>query len=126
VAQLPADVDLASLVSLATVMLLPITLGGGSNLKTAEALLSGNAIVSTSYALRSFEEFRDLPRLTVADTATEFRAAILRAWQAPLEGPSDAERSRLATLTWDHRTPVMVGAVSELVARRNRLGDRPR
>jgi glycosyltransferase involved in cell wall biosynthesis len=51
----------------ARAVILPKTLPGGSNLKTAEALASGRPVVATSRAFDGFESFRDLPGITIAD-----------------------------------------------------------
>lgn len=69
---------LQNLIFCAHQILLPITQGEGSNLKTAEALLSGKPIVATSISFRGYESFQHLPQVTVADSPTEFKAAISR------------------------------------------------
>ena len=48
-------------------IILPKTLSGGSNLKTAEALASGRPIVATNRAFDGFEGFRDVPGVTIHD-----------------------------------------------------------
>jgi hypothetical protein len=55
---------------------LPIGYGGGSNVKTAEALAAGRPIVATGAAFRGFDEYRSLPSVTLADTPLAFEAAI--------------------------------------------------
>jgi glycosyltransferase involved in cell wall biosynthesis len=70
------DEDLAAVKSLAHEFLLPIGAGGGSNIKTAEALYSGKPVVCTSTALRGFEDYRALPEVIVADSPPKFQAAI--------------------------------------------------
>ncbi len=70
------EARLAGLLGALDVILLPITSGGGSNLKTAEAILSGKKIVGTSYAFREYEQFMDFPNVWVADDAAAFRAAM--------------------------------------------------
>jgi glycosyltransferase involved in cell wall biosynthesis len=95
----PSDADLAAIVQLANSILLPITDGGGSNLKTVEALLSGRPIVGTSFAFRSYEEFKGLERVTIRDSATEFRAAIQRLL-LEAHRPSAAPEARLEQITW--------------------------
>jgi glycosyltransferase involved in cell wall biosynthesis len=67
---------LECLITNASGMLLPITYGGGSNLKTAEALSSGLPIVGTSIAFRGFEEYQDLPQVRIADTPEAFAQAV--------------------------------------------------
>lgn len=73
----PADEELAWLRNGAKGFLLPIDSGGGSNLKTAEALASSSWVVATSTALRSFEDFFDEKGVVVADTPASFQDAML-------------------------------------------------
>lgn len=83
------DAELAGLLAVSDVLLLPIVGGGGSNLKTAEALLSGRPIVGTSFAFRSYEGFVTAPGVRIADSPAEFRAAMLAALASPFPaGPS--------------------------------------
>jgi hypothetical protein len=96
-----SDDDLAALQQAARGTLLPIQYGGGSNLKTAEALVLGKWIVATSTAFRGFESFQSGPGILIADTPGQFRAALLRAMnEAP--PPVDAEEAaRRDALHWD-------------------------
>ena len=92
--------DLVALLGGAAVVLLPITSGGGSNLKTAEAIYSGRPVLATPHALRGYGEAAHWPTITVADTAEGFR----RELRALLDGstpvlPDDYERIR-AEVTW--------------------------
>jgi hypothetical protein len=59
--------------------MLPITTGGGSNLKAAEAILSGRKIVATQYAFRGYEEYLELPNIYLADAEPEFKKSLLQA-----------------------------------------------
>lgn len=52
-------------------IMLPVWEGGGTNLKTAQALLTGKPIVSTSYAFRGFEEYQNGPGIYISDSAAE-------------------------------------------------------
>ncbi|MDR1032762.1 MAG: hypothetical protein LBL84_01975 [Candidatus Nomurabacteria bacterium] len=70
---------LQGIIDFSDVILLPITEGGGSNLKTAEAIVSGKKIVATSKAFRSFEKFKALPWVSIVDKPSEFRSAIIDA-----------------------------------------------
>lgn len=91
------DEALAALKALASVFVLPIFEGGGSNIKTSEALLSGRTVIASPVSLRGFDRYLQLPELMVADE----RAAWLRALtdvllrpEAPI-APVDALRSSL-------------------------------
>ena len=57
------DEDLAAVKTLAHGFLLPILHGGGSNIKTAEALYSGAYVLGSEAAFRGFEDLLDLPEV---------------------------------------------------------------
>ena len=97
----PSDGDLEALKRGAHVVLLPIQFGGGSNLKTAEAIASGKWVVATSTALRGFEAFRNARGILVADTPSEFRAAIVKALASPPLQLAPAEIEARETVYWD-------------------------
>lgn len=73
------EVDRAELDALllgAAVILLPITTGGGSNLKTAEAIFSGRPALATPHALRGYGDAARWPTISVADTPDAYRCAL--------------------------------------------------
>jgi glycosyltransferase involved in cell wall biosynthesis len=67
--------DLNKLIASASVILLPIPYGGGSNLKTAEAICSGRPIVGTTKSFREFESFTNSRNTIVADDIDDFKEA---------------------------------------------------
>lgn len=67
---------LSALLHVADQIILPIVEGGGSNLKTAEALLADKRIVATAKSFRSYEKYLELPNIIIADTPPEFRQAM--------------------------------------------------
>ena len=67
--------DLNKLIASANVILLPIPYGGGSNLKTAEAISSGRPIVGTVKSFREFDNFINSRNTVVADDIDDFREA---------------------------------------------------
>ncbi|MDE7255883.1 MAG: glycosyltransferase, partial [Helicobacter sp.] len=86
---------LIALLARANVILLPLTLGGGSNLKTAEAIVANRPVVATSLAIRGFEFARNLTNFAIADTQEQFIAALQAAFaktQPPL--PKDEQNLR--------------------------------
>lgn len=97
----PSDGELEALKRGSHVVLLPIQFGGGSNLKTAEAIASGKWVVATSTALRGFDAFRDAPGILVADSATEFRAAIVKALASPPLALTPSEMAVREAVYWD-------------------------
>lgn len=63
---------LEALLARASVILLPKTSGGGSNLKTSEALLARRPVVATRLAFTGFENWQDLPGVEIEDDPTQF------------------------------------------------------
>jgi len=82
-------------------MLLPITEGGGSNLKTAEAILANKKVVTTSHALRSFEWFKDFPNVWVADTKQKFQDSITKAIKTPFVERTAAQKKQTQKVKWE-------------------------
>jgi glycosyltransferase involved in cell wall biosynthesis len=107
--------DLVALLGGAAVILLPITTGGGSNLKTAEAIYSGNPVLATPHALRGYGDASRWPTLKVADTADAFR----RTLRAMLDDesstpPADYARVR-AEVTWERSLAPLADAIGDLL-----------
>lgn len=74
---------LPAIVSSAHINILPISQGGGSNLKTAEALLADSYIVATPTALRGYEFAADYDHVFVSDSPRDFKAMVNEAFQRP-------------------------------------------
>jgi len=102
----PGFVDqptLDALIKMAHQILLPIRQGGGSNLKTAEALLSQRSIVASSCAMRGFEKFANEARVTIADTPTIFKRSVAANFLETCMPPIDyKEIGGTECLTWKH------------------------
>jgi len=98
-----SDDELKQKVAGSRCQILPILEGGGTNLKTVEALRSGRPIVATKKAFRGLREFSNMPEIVLADTASEFKYAVsqyLRSSSVPyVKRPEDL----LRTLTWDYQ-----------------------
>ncbi len=108
------DELLTGLIDICDVILLPITEGGGSNLKTAEAILSGKKVVATTYAFRAFEEYMNLPNIYIADTPTDFRKEIIKAFNAELIPRTKAEVDLAEKVQWQYCLEPMVKGVRNL------------
>lgn len=105
--------DLASLLRLADTIILPITQGGGSNLKTAEAILANKKVVATHVSFRSFDTHANNKNIRFADSSDEFKAAILESLQAKKQ--EDTKQHKLArTLTWEYALKGLAREVSRL------------
>ena len=93
---------LDSLILLSHQILLPILQGGGSNLKTAEALLSCRRVVTSAVALRGFNEHKECTRVKVCDSPMEFKYHTTRNFMlSAFPSLSAMEQSRLSSLGWD-------------------------
>ncbi len=110
-----ATLTLDCLLANAQVVLVPILYGGGSNVKTAEALLSGRPVIASGPAMRGFDAFRGTAALTVAEDAAAFGAALMEALDAPFRtsGPDDAA---LAPLLWESTIAPLVQLLREIGA----------
>ncbi|WP_245637225.1 glycosyltransferase [Burkholderia singularis] len=105
--------ELQALVRASHVVLLPITDGEGSNLKTAEALESGCPIVATSKAFRGFEAAMSLPHVQIADNARDFRVAVRRALDRPRKTDATPLEVR-SKYYWKHQLKGFVEAMRPL------------
>lgn len=82
-------------------VLLPLRTGGGSNLKTAEALALGKWTVATPTALRGFEAFADAEGVVVAADPASFRRGMQTILQREPIQISAASRASREALYWD-------------------------
>lgn len=106
--------ELQALVRAAQVVMLPIVDGEGSNLKTAEALESGSAIVGTSKAFRGFEQAKGLTHVHIADDPLAFRRKVRELLDAPrYDGGTPIEvRSRFYWTYLLHDAVVRIGTLT--------------
>jgi glycosyltransferase involved in cell wall biosynthesis len=86
--------DLAALLALASCVVLPITIGGGSNIKTAEAIFSGRPVVGTTLSFRGYERALALPHVYRTDAPAEFRRLVKAALDGTLP-PGRADQPEL-------------------------------
>lgn len=102
---------LSALIEKSEVIILPITEGGGSNLKTAEAILANKKVVATTHALRSFEWFKNFPNTWIADSPKDFHLGIIEALNAPLEKRTVKQQEQAERVQWKY---ALIEAVSEV------------
>jgi hypothetical protein len=79
-------------------VIVPVRMGAGSKLKTADALASGRAVISTSHGIEGYGPLvsQALNRgIYVADDPTEFRRLITRALREGLPGCDESIRAAL-------------------------------
>lgn len=94
--------DLSALLLGASVIVLPITTGGGSNLKTAEAIYSGRPVLATPHALRGYGDPARWPTISVAGSADAFRRRLRELLDHPPAPPSAEGMARREEVTWAH------------------------
>jgi hypothetical protein len=105
---------LEGLLDQAACIVLPLTQGGGTNLKTAEALWSGRHIVATTIAMRGFEHFMNAKGVQVADEPAEFKRALRKAMSAEPIQLSPYEQDQRRTVLWEHCLSTLVQHVNQI------------
>ena len=96
------DAALAAVKTLAHLFVLPITEGGGSNIKTAEALYSGTQVLGTPVSFRGFDKFLALPGVHQHAEPAAFRQTVYSLLQTPTPAPDLASQALRQTLLWQH------------------------
>jgi glycosyltransferase involved in cell wall biosynthesis len=95
------DDDLWALKQCCHGVLLPLRSGGGSNLKTAEALALGKWTIATQKALRGFEAFSSAEGVIMVDNPAGFRRSVREVLRSPPLEISAASRAARDGLYWD-------------------------
>ncbi len=96
------EARLTDLIRNTDIFILPITSGGGSNLKTAEAIQANRKIVATTYAFRGFEEYLSLPNIYIADDANTFKDVVIAALSEPFVQRSSAQEDLAKKVQWEY------------------------
>ena len=109
-----SDDDLAALLKVCDAIILPITEGGGSNLKTAEALLSGKPIVATSHAFRAYEEYLNLSNVSIEDGSDDFRQKMVDVINTPPQETTDREQAMSREVLWPSRLKEFEERISKI------------
>ncbi|PIT24906.1 hypothetical protein BGI37_08005 [Snodgrassella alvi] len=92
---------LQGLIATANAIILPIMVGGGSNLKTAEAICAEKPIIASTCAFRGFEQFLKFPNIYIADIANDFQDKILEAIHMPYIERNPAQKKLALEVLWD-------------------------
>jgi glycosyltransferase involved in cell wall biosynthesis len=95
------DDDLWALKDAAHGLVLAVGSGGGTSLKTAEALALGKWVIANTHALRGFEAFADAEGVINADNRTDFRRAMAKVLQSDPVEISARSREAREVLFWD-------------------------
>lgn len=101
VAGLVSQPCLEGLLDEAHCIVLPLTQGGGTNLKTAEALWAGKHIVATSVAMRGFEQFIGANGVVLANDATSFKRALRLAMASAPIKLTEKDVAERRSVLWD-------------------------
>jgi hypothetical protein len=91
---------LSALIELADVVILPILEGGGTNIKTAEALYNRKSIVATPFAFRGFEHFKHSRNVRLAENPADFQDLLVKALRSERYDPSRLDAAQLDRLLW--------------------------
>jgi hypothetical protein len=95
-------------------IVLPLTQGGGTNLKTAEALWAGKHIVTTSTAMRGFERFIGTSGVHLADDSGTFKRAIRGAMCAEPVKLTKEEIEERRSVLWENCLKPLVKIMNNL------------
>jgi hypothetical protein len=103
------DIDTSILLS--SGVLLPIWEGGGSNLKTAQALLSGKCIVGATFSFRGFEHYMQESGVYLAEDANNLAKLVIEVKPALHYKRSQA----VAQLEWEALLDSLPDFIDELL-----------
>ena len=106
---------LQALLLMAHVIVLPITHGGGTNLKTAEAIWACRRVVATRVAMRGFEAFEAHRGVHVADNAVHFKALLRQEMLAPPLRVAAGDKLARQAVLWTKTLEPLVNLVGSLV-----------
>lgn len=98
-----SDDILSALIDNAKGIILPITSGGGSNLKTAEAIASGKPVVATSTACRGYDFVDQLTNFYITDDKKTFSllSRDILIDKIKLDPMTQKERELRSSVYWD-------------------------
>ncbi len=106
---------LAAVKNLAHVVILPISEGGGSNIKTAEALYSGKYVLGTPTSFRGFHDYLDMPGVHMAESGAEFRRTLADLLHRPPLQPDPGFLEQRQSLLWQNTLRPMLTAIEEVL-----------
>ena len=97
-----SEKDLTETISSVDLIILPITSGGGSNLKTAEALVSGKQILATLHAFRGYEIYRNISGVTIEDNPEKFRELLVQLNKEKPSKRTAKEKELIKGVLWEN------------------------
>jgi glycosyltransferase involved in cell wall biosynthesis len=95
---------LTALIYRSSGIILPITSGGGSNLKTAEAIASNKPVVATSPACRGYDFVAELGNFYIADDQIQFSKTVTRLLDQtiPIHESNSEEQKLRDSVHWEY------------------------
>jgi hypothetical protein len=98
----------------ANCIVLPLTQGGGTNLKTAEALWAGKHIVATTVAMRGFERFIGARGVHLADDPATFKRVLRVAMESEPLRLSEQEIDARRSVLWESCLDPLMALIEHL------------
>ena len=93
-------------------ILLPVKFGGGTNLKTAEALYYNKYIIGTEEAFRGFEKYLDDPKIFIVRDSHDVMRAMWRIYNSSEQSSAplmqDDKRRELTWSYWREEGPLVI------------------
>lgn len=109
------EAALAAVLTICKCIILPVTEGGGSNIKTAEAVLSGKPVIGTTKSFLGYDFALTLPHMYRIDDADTFAQTVKLALNDALPPSDGVESPALRTsVTWDHTLSALPGHIRAL------------
>lgn len=102
---------LSALLKLSDQIILPILEGGGSNLKTAEAIVADKKVVATTKSFHSYERYLSLPNITIADDSNAFIQAMDKNTHIPKVRRTAQQKALARGVLWENALMEMVRKV---------------
>jgi glycosyltransferase involved in cell wall biosynthesis len=95
-------------------IILPILTGGGSNLKTAEAIQAGCYVVSTSKAMHGFEQFKKSCGIFITDDPSQFQRDVRKSLSLKKLQLDENEKAARSILLWTNSLHELETIVSSI------------
>lgn len=107
---------LVAMMAHSTAVLVPVFIGEGSNLKSADALASRASVIMTERATRGYEDVieADPSGITIVESAAEFRDAMSSSVRISGLRRAPTGTARRQLLNWDRRLVPLTGLVDRL------------
>jgi hypothetical protein len=103
---------LQGLLELAHSVILPITHGGGTNLKTAEAIWAAKHVVATKTAFRGFDKFKGAAGVSISDDPSEFLRSLRKSMESPANVIGTDERISRRSVLWSETLSPLLALIA--------------